>query len=64
MNKLGEQLIKTITVVFEVVIPLTEENAKKIADAVIDVIERNDYGYCPDCEQRIPDEPMRDESRD
>lgn len=30
--------------------------------ALLEAIE--DYGYCPDCEERIPDEPLRDESRD
>ena len=68
MDELGKKLIEAINKSFEIKIPLTEETTKAMASVVSEftdeIIDGTDYGYCPDCDQRMPDEPMRDESRD
>jgi len=45
------------------------ERSYKIIESIIEdhidkFLEGSDYGYCPDCDQKMPDEPLRDESRD
>jgi len=72
MDEMGEEIIKAINKRFGTMIEINEDNCKwfgnlieKIAmDHIDEIVEGTEYGYCPDCDERMPDEPMRDESRD
>lgn len=41
----------------------TPENRTTLDDIFDIYATDNDLGYCPDCDQRMSDEPQRDESR-
>lgn len=43
--------------ILEIVNKYVNKNLSEITDGT-------DYNYCPDCDERMPDEPLRDESRD
>lgn len=57
MDKLGQELIEAINKVFGTKIPITEENAKTVSQLFGDIAQESDYGYCPDCDERMPDPP-------
>lgn len=45
-------------------LPDTAKNRTKAIDLFIALVEELGYGCCDECEERMPDEPLRDEGRD
>ena len=68
LDTLGRDLIFDINDKFKTDIQLTKETTENMRAIVSEhedmIMEDSEYGYCPDCDQKMPDEPMRDESRD
>lgn len=63
MDEFGKALIEAVNKMFHVDIEVTEENASNMDSLFSNLASAAGFGYCPDCD-KIPDEPMRDESRD
>jgi len=61
MDSLGKEIIKEVVRVFKVEIELNQENCEKMAELVNEIILDADYGYCPDCDERMSDEPSVNE---
>lgn len=60
----GKKLIEAVNQEFGTNIENTEENQSTIDSIFSDLAGDYGWGWCDDCEERMPDEPMRDESRD
>lgn len=58
MDSMGVALIEMLNKNFNTTIPVDAETAKKMADIVATVVKSWDYGYCPDCGERVG-EPLR-----
>ena len=64
MNTFGKLLIEVINKKFKVDIPNTEENQSDIDSIFSNLASDAGWGWCDDCDERMSDEPRRDESRD
>jgi len=65
MEKLGEKIIKALNKEFSLSIKIDKETISKmeaiISDFESEIMEGGNYGYCPDCDERRPDEPSYNE---
>ncbi len=64
MDKLGKYLLNWINVIFDAKIPVTDETTKSMAKIFNETAQAEDLGYCPDCDERRPCEPICNEGHD
>lgn len=64
MSEFGKKLIEALNERFGCKIENTRENQSDVDSLFSDLASDHGFGWCDDCDERMPDEPMRDESRD
>ena len=62
--KLGRAIIEALKKAFGLELEASELNCQILEDLFETIAREFDWNYCPDCDERIPDEPLRNEGYD